>query len=134
MQGQGVAEVEPNAKIDLQWIEPIAGRDVPAEHLHELALARSLYDRGTLVNASEIVQPRVPPPAVELNSHDAEDLGLENEMAVRVILDMKPPRVLELRARVNGHVPPGVVLIPNNLDRSYNLPMGMRVRIEKVIG
>ncbi len=134
LQWQSVAEVEPNAKIDLQWIEPIAGRDVPAERLYALALARSLYDRGTLVNASEIVQSRVPPPAVELNSHDAEDLGLENEMAVRVILDMKPPRVLELSARVNGHVPPGVVLIPNNLDGAYNLPMGARVRIEKVIG
>jgi formate dehydrogenase major subunit len=137
---RSVAEGEPNAKFDMQWIEPGVAKDdasghpadAPKGHLYALAVARSLYDRGTLVNASEIVQSRVPPPTLELNSHDAEDLGLEDGMAVRAILEMKPPRTFELNARVDGHVPPGVVLIPNNLDGAYNLPMGMQVRIEKV--
>ena len=48
--------------------------------------------------------------------------------AVRVSFDA---RVIELNARVNGHVPPDAVLIPNNLDGTAALPMGARVKVEK---
>jgi NADH-quinone oxidoreductase subunit G len=133
VQWRSVAQANPNATFDLKWVTPVASQQSPVNSLN-LALARSLYDRGTLVNSSDIVQTRVPQPSVELNSHDAEELALENGMPVRVTLETKPARVLDLSARVNGHVPPGVVLIPNNLDGTYNLPMGTRVRIEKVIG
>jgi hypothetical protein len=37
-----------------------------------------------------------------------------------------------LIANVDGRVPPGVVLIPNNLDGTAALPMGARVKIVKV--
>jgi len=104
------------------------------ERLYALTLSRSLYDRGTLMNQTQIVQSRVPQAFIELNSHDAEDLALEQGTAVRVTLDSKPARVLEVTAHVNGHVPPGVVLIPNNLGGTYNLPMGTRVKVEKVTG
>jgi hypothetical protein len=39
--------------------------------------------------------------------------------------------VIELNVRVNGHVPPDAVLIPNNLDGTAALPMGARVKVEK---
>jgi NADH-quinone oxidoreductase subunit G len=132
LQWPSVSEADPNFKVEWKWVEPAAGRDVPAERLYTLVLTRSLYDRGTMVKPSAIVQSRVPQPFVELNSHDAEDLSIENGVKVRVTLDTKPARVLELGARVNGHVPPGIVSIPNNLDGTYSLPMGARVRIEKV--
>ena len=134
VQWPSLAEADPSAKFDLKWVEPIAGRDVSAERLRSLAIARSLYDRGTMVKPSTIVQSRVPKPFVELNSHDAEELSIENGVLVHATLDTKPARVLELSARVNGHVPPGVVLIPNNLDGTYGLPMGARVKIERVNG
>jgi formate dehydrogenase major subunit len=99
---------------------------------YALAISRSLYDAGILVLQTDIVQPRVPQPVAEVNSHDAEDLALENGMRVRLTLDTKPARTLELPAHVNGHVPPGVVLVGNNLEGTYNLPMGARVKVEKV--
>lgn len=128
------AEADPTAKFDLKWAEPANGGRTTGDGLN-LAVARSLYDRGTMVNPSAIVQSRVPEPFVELNSHDAEDLAIAGSGArVRVTLDTKPARVLELRARVDGRVPPGVVLIPNNLDGTYNLTMGARAKIERVGG
>ena len=131
MQWPSAAESGKNGKFDWKWVEPIS-RQMSDFSGQFLAVARSLYDRGTLVNYSAIVQSRVPRPYVELNSHDAEDLSIENGARVRVTLNVKAARTLELSARVNGHVPPGVVLVPNNLDGTYGLPMGARVKIEKV--
>ncbi|MGE5138155.1 MAG: NADH-quinone oxidoreductase subunit NuoG [Rudaea sp.] len=98
-----------------------------------LAVARSLYDCGTLVGKTAIVQPRVPRAYVELNSHDAEDLGIDDGARVRLIADARPALVLDLDARVDGRVPPGVALVPNNLDGTMNLPMGAQVRLEKAV-
>ena len=92
-------------------------------------MARALYDRGTLVNKTQIVQARVLKPFVEINSQDAEQLGIADGARVRVLFDS---RLIELNACVNGHLPLGVVLIPNNLEGTAALPMGARVKIEKV--
>ena len=72
---------------------------------------------------------RVPAPFVEINSQDAEQLGIADGARVRVSFDS---RVIELDARVDGRVPPDAVLIPNNLDGTAALPLGARVKIEKV--
>ena len=124
-QWQSIAESDANRKFDLFWNAP----KIAEEGGTVLAVARSLYDRGTLVSRTKIVQPRVPEPAVELNSHDAEQLGIADGARVRVSFDS---RVLELKARVDGHVPPDAVLIPNNLDGTAALPMGALVKIQKV--
>jgi len=135
------AESDANAKFDLYWNEPSEALTVNSGQL-TLAVARSLYDRGTLVNRTKIVQPRVPAPFVEINSHDAEQLGVSNGARVRVSFDS---RVIELNARVDGgaasqengnatlrpSVPPGAVLVPNNLDGTAALPVGARVKVEK---
>lgn len=123
-----VAESDANARFDLVWNEPmrLMTKD---EGRKSLAVARSLYDRGTLVSQSSIVQPCVPQPFIEINSQDAEQLGIENDARVRVSFDS---RVIELNANVDGHVPPGVVLIPNNLDGTLALPMSAKVKIEKI--
>ncbi len=127
-----VAESDPSARFDLNAMElRDGGRTTATREGLALVISRSLYDRGTLVNHSEIVQPRVPQPFVELNSHDAEELAIENSQRVRVSFNTNPARTIELPARVNGYVPPGVVSIPNNLDKTYNLPMGARVKVEK---
>lgn len=131
LQWRSMAEANAETKFEIKWAEP-ASRQPSAMGGQRLALSRSLYDRGTIVNPTRIVQSRVPQAFVELNSHDAEELAIEVGSPVRVTLDSKPVRVLELNAHVNGHVPPGVILIPNNLDGTYNLPMGARVKVEKV--
>ncbi|MDE3089823.1 MAG: NADH-quinone oxidoreductase subunit NuoG [Chloroflexota bacterium] len=122
-----VAEGDANAKFELFWNEPGSQSSVVSNQ-YFLAVARSLYDHGTLVNKTRIVQPRVPAPFVEINSHDAEQIGIANGARVRVSFDS---RAIELNVRVDGHVPPGAVLVPNNLDRTAALPMGARVKIEK---
>ena len=123
-----VSESDAAAKFELFWNEPRSeGQEARGELA--LAVARSLYDRGTLVGKTSIVRSRVPEPFVEINSHDAEQLGVANGARVRISFDS---RVIELNARVNGHVPPGAVLVPNNLDGTAALPMGARVKIEQV--
>jgi len=122
-----VAERDANAKFDLVWHEPTRPTTNDEGRMF-LAVARSLYDRGTLVSQTKIVQLRVPAPFIEINSQDAEQMGIENNVRVRVSFDS---RVIELNARVNGRVPPGVVLIPNNLDGTTALPMGAWVKIAR---
>ncbi len=96
-----------------------------------LAVSRSLFDRGTLVSKSQITQsePRVPKPFIEINSQDAEQIGIADGARVRVAFDA---RVIELTAHVDGHVPPDAVLISNNLDGTEALPMGAKVKVEKI--
>lgn len=126
-----VAERDQTAKFELKWVEPL-----PIEKQQGLFLAnaRSLLDHGNLVNQTKIVQPRIPTAKIEINSHDAEELALENDERVRVTFDQKPLRAIEVSAHVDGQVPPGVVLMPNNLDGTMNLPMGARVKVEKAAG
>ncbi|HEY6041815.1 MAG TPA: NADH-quinone oxidoreductase subunit NuoG [Anaerolineae bacterium] len=128
-QWASVAESEPNTRFDLKFIAP---KPTSRAAGLTLALGRSLSDRGALIAHSPILQPRVPQAYVEVNSHDAEDFLLANNSRVRVTLDCKPPRSMELIARVDGRVPRGVVLIPNNLDGTTNLPMGASVKIEPI--
>lgn len=112
-------------KFELTWAEPHVP---PSPDGLVLAVARSLYDRGTCVARSNIVQPRVPAPWVEINSHDAEELGIEGGARVDVSLD---GHVITVNARVDGRVPPGVVLMPKNLDGTAGLPMGAIVKVTR---
>ena len=126
---QSVAEGDANAKFELEWHVPSRQSSADTRSGPYLAVARALYDRGTLVNKTQIVQARVLKPFVEINSKDAEQLGIADGARVRVLFDS---RLIELNACVNGHLPLGVVLIPNNLEGTAALPMGARVKIEKV--
>ncbi len=123
-----VAESEPSAKFELIWNEPSQQLKVDRGQL-VLAVSRSLYDRGTLVSKTQIVQPRVPAPFVEINSHDAEELAIGNGARVHISFDS---RIIDLNAKVDGHVPPGVALIAQNLDGIGALPLGARVKVEKI--
>ena len=76
-----------------------------------------------------IVQPRVVSPYIEINSQDAEELGIANGTRVRVSFDAC---AIEVNACVDGRVPPSVVLMPNNLEGTAALPMGAKVKLEKV--
>ncbi|MBI5303009.1 MAG: NADH-quinone oxidoreductase subunit NuoG [Chloroflexi bacterium] len=125
-----VAERDAAAKFELIWNEPSQQSTVNSQQ-YSLAVARSLFDRGTLVNRSQIIQPRVPSPYIEINSQDAEELGIAAERGARVRVSFDT-RVIEVNTHMDGHIPPGVVLMPNNLDGTAALPMGARVKIEKV--
>lgn len=135
VQWASVAETDPSTAFELKWVEPKAvATGNAAASAPYVAVTRALLDRGNLMQYSEIIQPRVPTPLVEINSHDAEEVGIANGDQVRVTFDVKPPRTLELFAQVDGRVPQGVISIPNNLDGTMNLPMGARVKLERVSG
>ncbi len=125
-----VSEKDADAKFDVSYVAP---QEVTVEAGKPwLAVTRALLDRGSLIGYSEIVQPRIPVAEVEINSHDAEEWNIANGDMVKLALDIKPPRTLELVAHVDGQVPPGVVAVANNLDGTMNLPMGTRVQVAKV--
>src|SRR5581483_1501286 len=126
---QSVSESNADTKFDIKLVEP---KESAAASGYYLAVTRSLLDCGSLMQYSQIVQPRIPAAAVEINSHDAEELNIANGDTVKLSFDMKPPRTLELLAHVDGQVPQGVIAVANNLDGTANLPMGARVRVEKI--
>ncbi|MBI3913809.1 MAG: NADH-quinone oxidoreductase subunit NuoG [Chloroflexi bacterium] len=129
---KSIAESDAGAKFELQIPSPKFQVPSPQSsvdnHQFVLAVSRALYDKGTLVSKTKIVQPRVLAPRIEINSLDAEELGIENGARVRVSFEA---RALELIAHVDGHVPPGTVLIAQNLDGTANLPMGALVKVER---
>lgn len=122
------SETNTDAKFDVKFVEPNAPATATGPYL---AVTRSLFDRGSLVQYSEIVKSRIPNAFVEINAHDAEEWNIADGDKVKITMDMKPPRVLDLNAHVDGQVPQGVVAVANNLDGTTNLPMGARVKIEK---
>ena len=73
-----------------------------------------LYDRSETFVRSEIMQPRVPGPFVELNAADAIRLGIGHGDRVSVAL---PGGEATLVARIaqDGAAPEGVALMPRNL-------------------
>jgi anaerobic selenocysteine-containing dehydrogenase len=124
------SERDPELAFDLKFVEP-KPEPSPAAGVAYLAVTRALLDRGSAMQFTELVQPRVPPPSVEINSHDAEEWSIANGDTVRLTLETKPPRALELRAHADGQVPRGVLAVDNNLEGTMNLPMGARVRVER---
>ncbi len=123
-----VSETNADAKFDVKYVEPKTQGSSEGTYL---AVTRSLLDRGSAMQFSQIVQPRVPNATVEINSHDAEAWNIANDEAVKITFDLKPPRVLDLNAHVDGQVPQGVIAVANNLEGTMNLPMGARVKVEK---
>jgi len=132
-----VSEMNGDAKFDVKYVKPAdgnaAGAGNAAASVPYMAVTRALLDRGNAMQFSEIVQPRVPASLVEINSHDAEEWNIADGDRVKITLDAKPPRVMDLNAHVNGQVSQGVIAVANNLEGAWNLPMGARVRFEKVM-
>jgi len=72
-----------------------------------------LFDRGTLISKSEILQSLIPSPYVEINPDDAAALGIIDGDHVCV----RSSRLeIETVASVQARAPRGVILVPANLD------------------
>jgi NADH-quinone oxidoreductase subunit G len=72
-----------------------------------------LYNRERVFQPSQLVQPRVMLPTIELNSADAQQLNVKNGDVVEVSVDDARLRV---RAHVNGAAPQGTALLPRHLS------------------
>ena len=71
-----------------------------------------LYDRGTTFVRSYVMHPRIPAPFVELNSADAQKLGIADGDMVTLNVNGKEA---QMTARVDGRAPAGAVLVPQSL-------------------
>ncbi len=100
-----------DAPFELLWVEP---NPVPETHDGELLLVpiTRLYNRGTLLAHSAILEPLIPEPHVQVSQSDAERLGLGSGDWVKVSLDGMD---FEATAEVEESVPPGVLLMPRGL-------------------
>jgi NADH-quinone oxidoreductase subunit G len=93
-----------------------------------------LYDGGTLMQASELLQFWVAQPYVGVNRDDAARLGLTSGDTVRLT---SPAGAIELATRIDGDVSPGMLLVPDvETVPLATIQTGMltSVRLEKVEG
>lgn len=81
--------------------------DTPAEGLVAVGIA-ALYTRGSLIDNSEVLEPRIAEQAVYLNSEDAEALDIANGDSVSLSVN---GHSIEARVYVNGLAPAGVALV-----------------------
>jgi NADH-quinone oxidoreductase subunit G len=96
--------------------EAVAAGKVDAPSVKRLGLTlvptTVLYDRGTTFAPSALMHPRVPPWQVEFSAADAERMSIKDGDTVKLTVGEASALV---RARVNGHAPEGVVLMPESL-------------------
>jgi NADH-quinone oxidoreductase subunit G len=101
---------------------PTAGAtDTPGGDL-VLHLARTLYDRGTLVANGASIAALAPGPAVHLHPDDAERLGL-------AVGDRARLRGSTVPVRVDASLAPGTVYVP--FDNGLSAGPGLEVTLEK---
>ncbi len=71
-----------------------------------------LYDRGTTFGRSALMHPRIPPPYIELNTADAEQLGIADGEMITLAINGQETQIM---ARVDSRAPAGVALAPQGL-------------------
>lgn len=113
-----VASENSQTRFKLVWIEPEINPDLQAPDSDSsfpfiLIPVVRLFDRGTMISKSEILQSVIPSPHIEINPDDAATLGITDGDRVRV----RSSRLeIETEAWVQEHAPRGVILVPANLD------------------
>ncbi|MFQ6058075.1 MAG: molybdopterin oxidoreductase family protein, partial [Anaerolineae bacterium] len=131
------AAEDPTTRFTLHWLEPQAPHEADESFPFTLVAPRLLFDAGTLIARSQILRPLIPQAQVALNATDARRLGIADGDGVQVT---SARGSLELTARLDGQVPQGVVLVPQNLGgAAINQLLGpgviaAQVRIAKVEG
>jgi NADH-quinone oxidoreductase subunit G len=101
-----------------QW--PVVAENAPVDRFDVPDIVKSsaeglvavgidaLYTRGSLIDKSKVLEPRIAEKAVYLNSEDAEALGIANGDSASMSVN---GHSIEARVYVNGFVPAGVALV-----------------------
>jgi NADH-quinone oxidoreductase subunit G len=124
-QGVGVKRpsgIELGNKIELSWPKPPA--PVPGSGLLFVPVHR-LYDRGTTILPSMLLEPRRGRQQVELNPIDAQALGIVD--GARVAFEWDSRTEMAEVAVVEG-IPAGIALVPRSSGVSLPAPARGRVR------
>jgi NADH-quinone oxidoreductase subunit G len=133
-QGQVYPSAAENAetKFALAFHEPA----VPEDGGMTLVGARVLYDAGTLISETSLLQKVTPASYADLNRADAERLNVQDGDTVRLT---SAHGSVDVAARVDGRAPAGVIVAPINLkpsDTRTLFPLGQvttPVTIEKTL-
>ncbi|MFQ5596259.1 MAG: molybdopterin oxidoreductase family protein, partial [Anaerolineae bacterium] len=113
---------DPDTHLRLVWLPPEDLQATDAEYPLLLVPQKRLYDDGTLIEHSRILEAWVPPPVVYLNQADALAYGVQDGDEVDV---SSPAGNVALTARVDGRVPAGVALVPLGLQGAEVWRLGL---------
>ena len=114
MGAQYPAECEKMQRLAVQWVEPPA---LPSGDIIAVPVRR-LYQRGTLIAQSHLLDPRTLSAYIELSRADAERLGIADGDVVTVTLASGER---EMTAHVDGQAPKGAVLVPAPITTNITL-------------
>jgi NADH-quinone oxidoreductase subunit G len=84
-----------------------------------------LYDRGTSLEASAVLGPRLQNPQVRLSPKDAEKLGLEMGSTASLKI---AGTTTSLLAYIDNSIPTGTVLVPRSLGVAINQPSAVELK------
>ena len=85
----------------------------------------TLYDRGSTMLSSEVLQPRIADPYVILNTADAEKLGVEAGVQISVKLNGKTANVT---AKLDDSLAKGIVLVPRSMGIPISDPGSITIK------
>ena len=86
----------------------------------------SLYDRGTTLVPSAVLDPRIPKPFLALNPADAEQQKATDGMTVSASVNGSSSTVI---VWVDENVPPGFALVPRSMGISIQGPAAIEIRV-----
>jgi NADH-quinone oxidoreductase subunit G len=127
-QGLG-AQLAPAAQrrklFQVNWLEP-EGAVVPADDRLWVVPITTLYDRGTTLTPSEVLQPRLAGPQAVLNEATAERFGVRDGSTVALEL---AGEFYEVLVKVRPGVPDGIALVPRSMGIPVKGPAPASVRL-----
>ncbi len=112
----------PDVRLRIAWLAPPEMPATDADYPLLLVPQKRLYDDGTLIEHSRILEAWVPPPVVYLNQADALAFGVQDGDEVDV---SSPAGNVALTARVDGRVPAGMALVPLGLQGAEVWKLGL---------
>jgi len=114
--------IEAGESPEMAWPEPPAA---PVGEGLLLVPVHRLYDRGTTLLPSTLLEPRRARPVVELNSEEARRLGIAAGARLAIEWDGRGETA---EAVITDAVPPGVALVPRSAGIALDVPRRGRVR------
>lgn len=125
---------DPDVRLEIRWGAPPELPPAGDDDSVLLMSQKRLYNDGTLIEHSRILEAWAPAPLVYVNPADADRFGVQDDDTVNVVAGENG---VTLTARVNGRVPAGVALIPLGLQGAEVWKLGLdkqlvRGRIEPV--
>jgi NADH-quinone oxidoreductase subunit G len=123
-QGLGVQLAPDPENVVLGWVQPPEW-NFPQDRLVAVPITR-LYDRGTTLLPSTLLQERISEPYVALNPEEASRYNIPDGSTVAVTLNGSTVLVT---ARVQAELPPRVLLVPRSMGIPIVSPTPVEIKV-----